>query len=106
MIAHVAYPDRRVLERAVPRADRPSLLLERADDVLGMFSFRQPQAGDGPAVPALAREEFHAVLRAPGLDPAPHGVLPFPARLDAAFALHPRQLHFACIAQRDVGRAP
>src|SRR2546422_6858501 len=90
----MADADRRIFQGAVSGTDRPTLVLERADDVLGVLSLGEPQARHGPTVATFARQELHAVLGAPRLDPAPHRVVPFPARIDAAFALDPRQLYF------------
>src|SRR5947208_11020465 len=85
--------DRRILERAVPGTDRPSLLLQGADHVLGVLPLGEPQAGHCPAVPAVARQEAHAMLSRPRFDAPAHGVMPFPTRVDAAFALDARELH-------------
>src|SRR5206468_4927127 len=101
VVTHVADADRRVFERTIPGADRPTLLLQRPDDVFGVLALGELETRHRPTVPPFARQELHTVLGGPRFRAAPHRVVTLPARLDAAFTLDPAQLDLERVEQRD-----
>src|SRR5207253_1985287 len=91
VVAHVADADGRLLEGAVARADGPAHLLQRGDNGLRRLALGKLEARDGPAAAFFARQVRDAVLPAPLLNAAAHGVVTPPPRLPRRHSYPPQR---------------